>query len=153
MAFELFLHISVFKKYCYHSAMLTSVNLISFHLHSKSLKRNKNRKIVELHIVAILENIKIIVTGGRVLYLKSLCDTDHQTIENPNFEYNSRESTNSTHPTTKSSLNITTTKAKHSYYLPKPRQIKPAIKSKAKQTLPCGAKSCLKHDKPTTKHS
>lgn len=64
MAFVFFLHISFYKKYRYHRAMLTSVNLISFHFHSNSLKRKENKGDdidIPQRFVTILEDTLMLI--------------------------------------------------------------------------------------------
>lgn len=68
MAFVFFfLHISFYKKYCYHRSMLTSVNLISFHFHSNSLKR-KETKEDDIEICDNSRRYLNVVTRSAVLY-------------------------------------------------------------------------------------
>lgn len=89
-----FLHISFSKKYCYHRAMLTSVNLISFHFHSYSLKRKENKEDdidIPQRFVTILEDTLMWSLEVQFsIQIFELCWSSF--VENPNFEYKTSKS-------------------------------------------------------------
>ena len=89
-----FLHISFYKKYCYHRSMLTSVNLISFHFHSNSLKRKETKEDdidIPQRFVTILEDTLMWSLEVQFsIQIFELCWSSF--VENPNFEYKTSKS-------------------------------------------------------------